>query len=94
MFDDSPYRVMWNMKGTYMIFPKFYNQSIDLLARFLKDIITPWLCGWLYAKDKREYTITNFVKFHSDPEIEYVMQCYMSQRIQNLKKQRQNVTGS
>lgn len=89
MFDDSLYRVMWNMRGTYMIFPKFWNQSIDLIGRFLKDVIIPWLCGWLYVKDKREYTIKNFVKFHLDPETKHVMQCYMSQRIQNLKKESQ-----
>ena len=84
---------MWNLQGTYMIFPKNYNQSIDLLiARFLKDVITPWLCGWLYAEDKREYTTINFVNVHSNPETKHVMQCYMSQRIQNLKKERPNAS--
>lgn len=91
MFDDTPYRVMWNMRGTYMIFPKFWNQAIDLLGTFLKDVIIPWLCGWLYAKDKREYTINNYVKFYSDPETKYVMECYMSQRIENLKREGLNV---
>ena len=92
LFDDSPYRVMWNMPGTYMIFPKFWNQSADLIGSFLKNVIIPWLCGWLYVKDRREYTINKFVKFHSYPETDYVMQCYMSQRIQNLKKERSNIT--
>ena len=86
LFDDTPYRVMWNMQGTYIIFPKFINQSSHLLGSFLKDVIIPWLCGWLFVRDKREYTIKKFVKFHSDPETDYILQCYMSQRTENLKK--------
>ena len=86
LFDDTPYRVMWNMQGTYIIFPKFWNQSSHLLGSFLKDVIIPWLCGWLFVRDKREYTIKKFVKFHSDPETDYILQCYMSQRTENLKK--------
>ena len=86
LFYDTPYRVMWNMQGTYIIFPKFWNQSPQLLGSFLKDVIIPWLCGWLFVRDKREYTIKKFVKFHSDPETDYILQCYMSQRTENLKK--------
>ena len=86
LFDDTPYRVMWNMQGTYIIFPKFWNQCSHLLGSFLKDVIIPWLCGWLFVRDKREYTIKKFVKFHSDPETDYILQCYMSQRTENLKK--------
>ena len=40
----------------------------------------------------REYTIKNFVMFHLDPETDFVMQCYKSQRIQNLKKVRSDIT--
>ena len=86
IFYDTPYRVMWNMQGTYIIFPKFWNQPPHLLGRFLKDVIIPWLCGWLFVRDKREYTIKKFLKFHSDVETNYIIQCYMSQRIENLKK--------
>ena len=86
LFDDTPYRVMWNMQGTYIISPKLWNQSSHLLGSFLKDVIIPWLCGWLFVRDKREYTIKKFVKFHSDPETDYILQCYMSQRTENLKK--------
>lgn len=81
IFDNSPYRVMWNMRGTFLIFPKFWNQSSDLLGSFLKHGIIPWLCGWLYVKDKREYTATKFANFHFDPETKYILDCYMSQRI-------------
>ena len=77
---------MWNMQGTYLIFPKFWNQPPHLLKIFLKDVIIPWLCGWLFVRNKRECTIKNFVKFHSDPEIDYIMKCYMSQRAENPKK--------
>ena len=86
LFDDTPYRVMWNMQGTYVIFPKVWNQSSHLVGSFLKDVIIPWLCGWLFVRDKREYTIKKFVKFYLDLETDYIIQCYMSQRIENLRK--------
>ena len=91
IFDDSPYRVMWNMQGTYIIFPKFWKQRADVLGKFLQDEIIPWLCGWLFVRGKREYTIKKFVKFHADPETDYVLQCYKSQRTQNMKKGMSNI---
>ena len=86
IFYDTPYQVMWNMQGTYLIFPKFWNQPLHLLPNFLKDVIIPWLCGWLFVRNKREYTIKKFLDFHSDPETEYILKCYVSQRIENIKK--------
>ena len=29
IFDDTPYRMMWNMPGTYLIFPKMWRQKLQ-----------------------------------------------------------------
>ena len=67
------------MQGSYNIFSNFWNQPPYLLGSFLKDVIIPCLCdGWLFVRDKREYTIKKFVKFC---KTDYIVQCYISQRI-------------
>lgn len=83
IFDDTPYRVMWNMRGTYLIFPKMYRQTPQQLQSFLEGTIIPWLLGWLYAKSKRTYTrntIVNNIHDIIDPETKYVMDVYLSRR--------------
>lgn len=80
IFDDTPYRVMWNMPGTYLIFPKIWRQSQEHVQCFLEETILPWLCGWLYTKSKRTYTCTTIVNQQYDPETKYVMEVYLSRR--------------
>lgn len=80
IFDDTPYRVMWNMPGTYLIFPKMWRQTSEQLQSFLWEKIVPWLLGWLYARDKRVYTYNTIVNQYSDSETNYVLGVYLSRR--------------
>ena len=54
IFDDTPCHVMWNMQGSYLVFPKMYKQCMEVKC-FLVTTMIRWLCGWLSAKDRREY---------------------------------------
>lgn len=81
IFDDSLYSVMWNMPGTYLIFPKLWNQSGENMEIFLRGTIIAWLLGWIYAKDKREYTCNMLVNEAAcDRETEYVLEQYKRKR--------------
>lgn len=81
IFDDALYRVMWNMPGTYLIFPKMWNQSTKELQNFLATTISAWLLGWIYAKNKREYTRNTLVNEAAcDRETLYVLKQYMRKR--------------
>ena len=80
IFDDTPYRVMWNMHGTYLIFPKMWNQTPVQLESFLEVTIIPWLLGWLCAKNKRIYTSNTIVNMSSDPKTNHVIKVYLSRR--------------
>lgn len=81
IFDDTLYNVMWNMPGTYLIFPKMWNQNIEELQSFLETTISAWLLGWIYAKNKREYTCNTLVNEAAyDRETLYVLEQYMRKR--------------
>ncbi len=81
IFYDALYSVMWNMPGTYLIFPKMWNQSTEELQRFLETTISAWLLGWIYAKNKREYTCNTLVNEAAcDRETLYVLEQYMTKR--------------
>ena len=80
IFDDTPYRMMWNMPGTYLIFPKMWRQASEQLQSFLQGTMIPWLLGWLYAKDKRHYTFNTIVNQYNDSETNYVLDVYLSMR--------------
>ena len=72
---------MWNMPGTYLIFPKLWNQSGENMEIFLRGTIIAWLLGWIYAKDKREYTCNMLVNEAAcDRETEYVLEQYKRKR--------------
>lgn len=69
------------MPRTYLVFPKLYNQSSEELTKFLKETVTAWLLGWIYAKDKRNYVCNTLVNESAcDRETEFVLEQYRRKR--------------
>ena len=59
---------------TYLIFPKMWRQLAKDLELFLGRTITSWLLGWIYARNKQDYTCNTLVNEEkSDREAIYVL---------------------
>ena len=72
------HNVMWNIQGTYLIFPKMWKQSAEDHEIFLGRTIIPRLLGWIYARNKQDYTWKTLVnEAKCDRETLYVLEQYM-----------------